>query len=88
MSPAEIAEQLDVKIAQVAQVKARWLSVEHKRRMPWRQAWIPDRGSDLGFQLKRTKGHQNERQDKNRSRTNQQQEKTKKRISDGLNKQL
>lgn len=34
MSPAEIAEQLDVKIAQVAQVKARWLSVEHKRRMP------------------------------------------------------
>jgi NAD+ synthase len=34
MSPTEIAEQLGIEEAKVAKVKARWLGVEHKRRMP------------------------------------------------------
>lgn len=34
MDSAEIAEQLDIKKTVVDKVKSRWLSVEHKRRMP------------------------------------------------------
>jgi NAD+ synthase len=34
MAPKEIAEQLAIEETQVAKVKARWLGVEHKRRMP------------------------------------------------------
>jgi NAD+ synthase len=34
MKPQEIAEQLGIELAQVERVKARWLAVEHKRRMP------------------------------------------------------
>ncbi len=34
MEPKEIAEQLQIKEAIVGQVKDRWLSTEHKRRMP------------------------------------------------------
>ncbi len=34
MKPEEIAEQLGMERAEVEKVKARWLAVEHKRRMP------------------------------------------------------
>ena len=34
MSIKEIAEQLNIEEAEVEKIKARWLSVEHKRRMP------------------------------------------------------
>ena len=34
MSTTEIAEQLNMEEAEVEKIKARWLSVEHKRRMP------------------------------------------------------
>ena len=34
MSIKEIAEQLNLEEAEVEKIKARWLSVEHKRRMP------------------------------------------------------
>jgi NAD+ synthase len=34
MATGEIAEQLGIEIAQVEGIKKRWLSVEHKRRMP------------------------------------------------------
>jgi NAD+ synthase len=34
MSTKDIAEQLNIKEAEVEKIKARWLSVEHKRRMP------------------------------------------------------
>jgi NAD+ synthase len=34
MAPKEIAEQLEIEETQVGKVKARWLGVEHKRRMP------------------------------------------------------
>jgi NAD+ synthase len=34
MAPKEIADQLGIEVNQVEKVKARWLAVEHKRRMP------------------------------------------------------
>ncbi len=34
MAPKEIADQLEIEQSQVEKVKARWLAVEHKRRMP------------------------------------------------------
>ncbi len=34
MSTQEIASQIDIEEKQVQEIKARWLSVEHKRRMP------------------------------------------------------
>lgn len=34
MTPEEIAQQLDIKKSIVEKVKSRWLSVEHKRRLP------------------------------------------------------
>ncbi len=34
MKPIEIAEQMGINMEQVEKVKARWLAVEHKRRMP------------------------------------------------------
>jgi len=34
MSTQEIASQIDIEEKQVQEIKARWLSIEHKRRMP------------------------------------------------------
>jgi NAD+ synthase len=34
MAAKDIAEQLEIEVTQVEKVKARWLGVEHKRRMP------------------------------------------------------